>query len=67
MGNGSLAAGNLPKLLNTILNSFIELCGCDGGSIYTVRRDPKTGESTLVFAAMVTKSIKLQSVPEHLQ
>ncbi|MGK5085775.1 HD domain-containing phosphohydrolase [Bdellovibrionota bacterium FG-1] len=58
---------NLPKLLNTILNSFIELCGCDGGAIYTMKKDPKTGESKLAFAAMVTRSIKLQSVPDHLQ
>jgi HD-GYP domain-containing protein (c-di-GMP phosphodiesterase class II) len=58
---------NLPKLLHAILDSFIELCGCDGGSIYTVRRDAATGEETLSFAAMVTRSIKLQSVPEHLK
>lgn len=57
---------NLPKLLNTILNSFIDLCGCDGGSIYTVEVGPE-GEKSLVFAAMVTRSMKLQSVPDHLR
>jgi HD-GYP domain-containing protein (c-di-GMP phosphodiesterase class II) len=62
----SIASQNLPKLLNTILNSFIELCGCDGGSIYAVRKGPN-GEPTLVFEAMVTRSIKLQAVPEHLK
>jgi HD-GYP domain-containing protein (c-di-GMP phosphodiesterase class II) len=56
---------NLPKLLNTILNSFIDLCGCDGGSIFTVEKG-SDGEPTLVFAAMVTRSMKLQSVPDHL-
>jgi HD-GYP domain-containing protein (c-di-GMP phosphodiesterase class II) len=58
-----LGNDNLPKLLNTILNSFIDLCGCDGGSIFTV---DKAGES-LVFSSMVTRSMKLQSVPEHLK
>lgn len=58
-----LGNDNLPKLLNTILNSFIDLCGCDGGSIFTVE---KGGES-LAFSAMVTRSMKLQTVPEHLK
>lgn len=57
---------NLPKLLNTILNSFIDLCGCDGGSIFTVQSNAE-GERALVFAAMVTRSMKLQSVPDHLR
>lgn len=57
---------NLPKLLNTILNSFIDLCGCDAGSIYTVDKGTQN-EKTLAFAAMVTRSMKLQSVPDHLR
>ena len=56
---------NLQKLLNTIVNSFVELCGCDGGSIFTLRK-ALDGKDVLVFETMVTRSIKLQEVPEHL-
>jgi HD-GYP domain-containing protein (c-di-GMP phosphodiesterase class II) len=62
----AMGGENLPKLLSTILNSFLELCGCDGGSIYTVRKNA-AGACELVFAAMVTRSIRLESVPEHLR
>jgi HD-GYP domain-containing protein (c-di-GMP phosphodiesterase class II) len=57
---------NLPKLLNTILSSFMDLCRCDGGSIFTLRRD-EGGKQLLVFESMVTRSIRLHQVPEHLR
>ncbi len=63
MGPGS---DNLAKLLNTILNSFIDLCLCDGGSIFMLRKLP-SGESELVFQSMLTRSIKLHQVPDHLR
>lgn len=58
---------NLAKLLNTIINSFVDLCRCDGGSIFTLRRDPSTDEQVLSFETIVTRSIALQNVPEHLK
>jgi HD-GYP domain-containing protein (c-di-GMP phosphodiesterase class II) len=57
---------NLTKLLNTILNSFIDLCRCDAGSIYTLRRDAQK-QPVLVFEAMSTRSMKLFQVPDALK
>ncbi len=62
----STRAHTLPKLLHTILESFTELCGCDGGSIYTLRKDIY-GQQTLAFEALITRSIKIQQVPDHLK
>lgn len=59
-------AKNLQKVLDTTLHSFMDLCNCDGGSIFTVRKDPN-GEIHLVFEAMVTRSLKLFEVPSHLK
>lgn len=56
----------LPKLLSTILNSFIDLCECDGGSIFTLRKDAE-GVEYLAFETMATRSIKLYRVPDHLK
>jgi len=60
------SVGNLQKILDTTLGSFLDLVQCDAGSVYTVRRDP-TGGRVLQFAAMITRSIHLRGVPEHLQ
>jgi len=60
------ALGNLEKILGTTLESFIDLVGCDGGSVYTVRNNPD-GEQTLKFETMITRSIELRGVPEHLR
>src|SRR3989338_9129820 len=58
--------GSLPRLLESILNSFIDLIGCDAGSIYALRPIPE-GERVLAFEEMITRSIKLREVPEHLK
>jgi HD-GYP domain-containing protein (c-di-GMP phosphodiesterase class II) len=56
---------NLHKSLQTILASFLDLVQCDGGSVYTVRKE-RDGESTLVFQAMITRSIHLRGIPNEL-
>ncbi|MGK5088434.1 HD domain-containing phosphohydrolase [Bdellovibrionota bacterium FG-2] len=56
---------DLPKLLQTILGSFIDLCGCDGGSIFTLHKDAR-GVEYLVFESMITRSIRLHQVPEEV-
>jgi len=58
--------GNLQKILDTTLESFVDLVGCDGGSVYTVRKNPD-GEHILKFETMITRSINLRGVPEHLR
>jgi len=58
--------GNLQKILDTTLESFVDLVGCDGGSVYTVRKNPD-GEQILKFETMITRSINLRGVPEHLR
>src|SRR5438093_2849540 len=58
--------GNLQKILDTTLESFVDLVGCDGGSVYTVRKNPD-GEQTLKCETMITRSIDLCGVPEHLR
>jgi HD-GYP domain-containing protein (c-di-GMP phosphodiesterase class II) len=53
--------GNLQNILETTLGSFLELVQCDAGSVYTVRKN------NLKFEAMITRSIDLRGVPEHLR
>ncbi len=57
---------NLTKDLNSILNSFVDLIRCDGGSIYTLETT-KEGHSVLVFKAMVTRSVEIHAVPDKLK
>ncbi len=56
---------NLQKILETTLGSFLDLVQCDGGSVYTVRKDAEGGQ-ILTFEAMITRSINLRGVPELL-
>lgn len=56
----------LPRDLNSILNSFLDLIGCDGGSIYTMQKNLQ-GEDVLVFKSMITRSVNISSVPEELK
>jgi len=56
---------NLQKILDTTLGSFLDLVQCDAGSIYTVRKDSE-GNPVLTFEAMITRSIDVHGVPEHL-
>jgi HD-GYP domain-containing protein (c-di-GMP phosphodiesterase class II) len=56
----------LPRDLNSILNSFLDLIGCDGGSIYTMQKNLQ-GENVLVFKSMITRSANINSVPEELK
>ncbi len=57
---------NLTKDLNSILNSFVDLIGCDGGAIYTLESTPE-GVPVLVFKAMVNRSVGIHAVPERLK
>ena len=57
---------SLSRDLHSILNSYLDLIGCDGGSIYTIQKNLQ-GESVLVFKAMVTRSAGIRSVPESLK
>ena len=57
---------NLQKILDTTLESFLDLARCDGGSVYTVRKN-SGGEQIMKFEAMITRSISLHGVPEHLR
>src|SRR5678816_1014751 len=59
------AKDNLHKILDTTLESFLDLVQCDAGSVYTVREEAR-GEPILTFEAMITRSINLHGVPEHL-
>jgi HD-GYP domain-containing protein (c-di-GMP phosphodiesterase class II) len=52
--------------LDLILNSFLDLVECDGGSIYTVEKNLK-GEDVLQFKAMITRSLNISRVPEKLK
>lgn len=56
----------LSRDLNTILNSFLDLIGCDGGSIYTLQKNLQ-GESVLVFKSMITRSANISAVPDNLK
>ena len=51
----------LQDILETTLGSFLDLVQCDAGSVYTVRNN------LLKFEVMITRSIKLRGVPEHLK
>jgi HD-GYP domain-containing protein (c-di-GMP phosphodiesterase class II) len=57
---------NLSRDLHSILNSYLDLIGCDGGSIYTIQKNLQ-GENVLVFKAMVTRSAGIRSVPDSLK
>ena len=57
---------SLSRDLHSILDSYLDLVGCDGGSIYTIQKNLQ-GESVLVFKAMVTRSVGIRSVPEALK
>jgi hypothetical protein len=57
---------NLTGDLHSILNSFLDLIGCDGGSIYTLEKNLQ-GESVLVFKAMITRSLGVEAVPTRLK
>ena len=57
---------HLSRDLHSILNSFLDLIGCDGGSIYTLQKD-ENGEKVLVFKAMVTRSAGIAAVPDSLK
>src|SRR6185369_3801707 len=57
---------NLQKILNTTLGSFLDLVGCDAGSVYTVRKN-SSGDPILTFEAMITRSIRVRGVPEPLR
>ena len=52
---------NLQHILEATLGSFLDLVQCDAGSVYTVRKD------TLKFEAMITRSIDLCGIPDHLR
>ena len=57
---------HLSRDLHSILNSFLDLVECDGGSIYTIQKNIQ-GESVLVFKAMVTRSVGIAAVPDALK
>ena len=61
-----MSLATLSADLHSILNSFLDLVGCDGGSIYTLEKNLK-GEPVLVFKAMVTRSLNISSVPDELK
>ena len=60
------AVGNLQRILDTTLESFLDLVQCDAGSVYTVRKT-RSGEQLLQFESMITRSINLHGVPQHLR
>jgi HD-GYP domain-containing protein (c-di-GMP phosphodiesterase class II) len=57
---------NLSHDLHSILSSYLDLVGCDGGSIYTLEKNIQ-GEPVLVFKAMITRSLGITSVPDELK
>jgi len=57
---------SLSSDLQSILNSFLDLIECDGGSIYTLEKNLQ-GESVLVFKAMITRSLGITRVPDSLK
>ncbi|NDG84708.1 MAG: GAF domain-containing protein, partial [Proteobacteria bacterium] len=61
-----MSLGHLASDLQSILNSFLDLIECDGGSIYTLEKNLQ-GEPVLVFKAMVTRSLGITTVPELLK
>src|SRR5437870_10807004 len=63
---GGEVVDNLQKTLETTLGSFLDLVGCDAGSVYTVRKN-SCGEEILRFESMITRAINLCGVPDHLR
>ena len=57
---------NLSRDLHSILTSYLDLVGCDGGSIYTLEKNA-SGEGVLVFKAVVTRSLGIFAVPDELK
>lgn len=57
---------NLSSDLQSILNSFLDLIECDGGSIYTLEKNLQ-GDSVLVFKTMITRSLGISRVPDSLK
>jgi HD-GYP domain-containing protein (c-di-GMP phosphodiesterase class II) len=66
MGKEPMSWENLSRDLHSILNSYLDLVGCDGGSIYTLEKNLH-GEDVLVFKAMVTRSLGIFTVPDELK
>ena len=58
---------NLAKLLDSILESFMDLVNCDGGSIYTLKKDELSGVNYLAFEIMRTRTLGLNEVPDSLK
>ena len=61
-----MSVENLSRDLHSILNSYLDLIGCDGGSIYTLEKN-ESGEKVLVFKAMITRSLGIRAVPDELK
>jgi len=61
-----MSLAHLASDLQSILNSFLDLIECDGGSIYTLEKNLQ-GEPVLVFKAMVTRSLGITTVPDLLK
>jgi HD-GYP domain-containing protein (c-di-GMP phosphodiesterase class II) len=60
------SSGNLKKVLDTTLDAFLDLVQCDAGSVFTVRKC-QDGAEILKFEAMITRSLAVRGVPEHLK
>jgi HD-GYP domain-containing protein (c-di-GMP phosphodiesterase class II) len=58
--------GNLKKVLDTTLDAFLDLVHCDAGSVFTLRKG-EDGCEILRFEAMITRSLGVRGVPEHLR
>jgi DNA helicase HerA-like ATPase len=61
-----MAREHLSRDLHSILESYLDLVGCDGGSIYTMESN-LLGEPVLVFKAMITRSLGIFAVPDALK
>jgi HD-GYP domain-containing protein (c-di-GMP phosphodiesterase class II) len=66
IGKWIMSRQSLTTDLHSILNSFLDLIGCDGGSIYTLEKNLQ-GDAVLVFKAMITRSLGVEAVPTHLK
>jgi HD-GYP domain-containing protein (c-di-GMP phosphodiesterase class II) len=60
------SSGNLQKVLDTTLDAFLDLVHCDAGSVFTLRKG-EDGREFLKFEAMITRSLGVRGVPEHLR
>src|SRR5436190_9243577 len=58
--------GNLQKVLDTTLDAYLHLVQSDAGSVFTLRKDQRGGE-ILKFEAMITRSLGVRGVPQHLR